>query len=74
MVIIINSFFLCILGEMGHHEVLDAVHNGVSVILTNHSNSERGFLRKFAPKFEEMLNKQVQIMISTNDHDPLKAI
>ncbi|XP_077302911.1 NIF3-like protein 1 [Arctopsyche grandis] len=65
---------LYLTGEMSHHDVLDAIHNGASVILTNHSNSERGFLSKFAPKLEEMLNKQVQIMISTNDCDPLKPI
>ncbi|XP_059484496.1 NIF3-like protein 1 isoform X2 [Neocloeon triangulifer] len=39
---------LLLTGEMSHHEVLDAVHNGKSVILTWHSNSERGFLVNLA--------------------------
>ena len=32
-------------GEMSHHEVLDAVHAGSTVLLAEHSNSERGFLK-----------------------------
>ncbi|OAD59643.1 NIF3-like protein 1 [Eufriesea mexicana] len=32
---------LYLTGEMLHHEVLDAIHHGTNVILTNHSDSER---------------------------------
>lgn len=39
-----------ITGEMGHHEVLAAAHAGVSVILTGHSNCERGYLPVFAER------------------------
>merc|ERR1712098_750612 len=35
---------LVVTGEMSHHEVLDFVHKGVSVILADHSNTERGYL------------------------------
>lgn len=35
---------LYITGEMSHHDVLDAQHNGTTCILLNHSNSERQFL------------------------------
>ncbi len=35
---------LWLTGEMSHHELLEATHSGVSVILAEHSNSERGFL------------------------------
>lgn len=59
---------------MGHHEVLDAVHNGASVILTNHSNSERGFLRYFGPKLQARLNDQAQVIVSVNDKDPLETV
>lgn len=40
--------WLLLTGEMSHHEVLDAVHKGSHVILTRHSNSERGFLEVVA--------------------------
>lgn len=38
----------CALGEMGHHDVLLAAALGVSVILTEHTNTERGFLPHMA--------------------------
>ena len=39
---------LWVTGEMGHHEALDAQENNVSVLLAEHSNTERGFLGSFA--------------------------
>ena len=38
---------LWITGEMSHHEALDAQQNGVSVLLCEHSNTERGFLSQY---------------------------
>jgi len=39
-----------ITGEMSHHEVLAAAAEGTAVILTNHSNCERGYLSVLADK------------------------
>lgn len=64
---------LYITGEMSHHELLDANHNGVSVILCNHSNSERGFLKMFKPKLEEFLENGCEVLVSETDEDPLKT-
>ncbi|RZC41700.1 GTP cyclohydrolase 1 type 2 NIF3L1, partial [Asbolus verrucosus] len=36
---------LYLTGEMLHHDILDATQNGIHVILCNHSDSERGFLK-----------------------------
>lgn len=36
-------------GEMSHHEILAATAQGRLVILTHHSNSERGYLRTVLP-------------------------
>lgn len=63
-----------ITGEMSHHEVLDAVHTNVSVILCNHSNSERGFLERFRKRFGEIVGKDVVIEIASGDADPLKVV
>ncbi|BFF94326.1 NIF3-like protein 1 [Drosophila madeirensis] len=60
-----------ITGEMSHHEVLDFNHNGTTVLLCNHSNSERGFLRVFAPKLAELLQGACEILVSEKDQDPL---
>ncbi|KAM7346411.1 NIF3-like protein 1 [Cochliomyia hominivorax] len=64
---------LYITGEMSHHEVLDANHNNVTVIMCNHSNSERGFLKAFKPKLEDLLNGGCEVMVSEMDEDPIKT-
>lgn len=64
---------LYITGEMSHHDVLDANHQNISVILCNHSNSERGFLKKFKTKLEDMLNEQCEVLVSEADEDPIKT-
>ncbi|KAJ8679844.1 hypothetical protein QAD02_015631 [Eretmocerus hayati] len=66
---------LYVTGEMLHHDVLDAAHRGISVILTNHSDSERGFLRTvFAQKLTDLLNGVVTVSVSEKDEDPLKTV
>ncbi|EDW03785.1 GH10316 [Drosophila grimshawi] len=62
---------LVITGEMSHHEVLDFNHNGTTVLLCNHSNSERGFLRQFQGQFVDRLKGACSVMISEMDTDPL---
>lgn len=57
---------------MSHHDVLDAVHNNVSVILCNHSNSERGYLKEFKDTLGKLLNdNSIEILLSETDADPL---
>lgn len=64
---------LFVTGEMFHHDVLDANHNGSSVILTNHSDSERGFLAKMAVLLNGVF-KDIKVEISCSDADPLKTV
>ncbi|XP_068629297.1 NIF3-like protein 1 isoform X2 [Battus philenor] len=65
---------LFLTGEMLHHDVLDATQRGITVILTNHSDSERGFLRGFSSQLQNKLNKQVQVLVSKCDKDPLTTV
>ncbi|PSN38022.1 NIF3-like protein 1 [Blattella germanica] len=66
---------LYLTGEMGHHEVLDAVHKGTHVILCDHSNTERGFLKTFARKLsEEILERKIEVFVSKVDKDPLQIV
>ncbi|XP_076856858.1 NIF3-like protein 1 isoform X2 [Brachyhypopomus gauderio] len=65
---------LYITGEMSHHEILDAVARGTSVILCEHSNSERGFLPVFKEKLAARLPDSVTIAISKRDRDPLEVV
>ncbi|XP_048514105.1 NIF3-like protein 1 isoform X1 [Athalia rosae] len=65
---------LYITGEMLHHDILDAVHQGSNVILTNHSDSERGYLKVFASKLTELLNHSITVSLSVVDRDPLRIV
>jgi len=59
-------------GELGHHDVLEAISRGTSVILSEHSNSERSFLFPLKEKLATILEmKTEQILISEFDKDPL---
>lgn len=55
---------------MLHHDVLEATQNGHNVILCNHSDSERGFLKCFQSKFQ--INN-LSVLISEVDKDCLKT-
>ncbi|XP_038056563.1 NIF3-like protein 1 [Patiria miniata] len=61
-------------GEMSHHDILAAVARGTSVILCNHSNTERGYLRVLKAKLGDMLNGTVNVIVSEVDADPLNVV
>ncbi|XP_026170630.1 NIF3-like protein 1 [Mastacembelus armatus] len=65
---------LYVTGEMSHHEVLDAVAKGTNVILTDHSNSERGFLSVFRERLSVRLPESVTLVVSKADRDPLEVV
>ena len=60
---------LFLTGEMRHHDVLARVAQGSAVILTEHSNSERGFLTVFAQLISTQLG--IEAIVSKSDTDPL---
>lgn len=60
-------------GEMSHHDVLHATSQGHSVILCEHSNTERGFLHYLRAKLSSLL-PGVDICVSKTDADPLLII
>ncbi|XP_052800162.1 NIF3-like protein 1 isoform X2 [Mya arenaria] len=61
-------------GEMSHHDVLHAVHNGTSVILCDHSNTERGYFSLLKTRLHDLLNSKTKILLSEVDSDPLKIV
>ncbi len=62
---------LYLTGEMRHHDVLAKVARGASVILTDHTNTERGYLPVFAERLSARL-PDVEIVVSIVDRDPLQ--
>ena len=61
-------------GEMRHHDVLDAKACGTSVILCEHTNTERGYLRIFRAKLARALGRGVEVRVSRTDREPLESI
>lgn len=62
---------LLLTGEMRHHDVLEAVENGRSVILCDHTNTERGYLPVLAEQLRVRLDAKTEIAVSSVDRDPL---
>ncbi len=61
-------------GEMSHHEVLHACESGRSVILCEHSNTERGFLKTLVPTMSGWFDGKVTVEVSQEDRDPLVTV
>ncbi|MGC4068240.1 MAG: Nif3-like dinuclear metal center hexameric protein [Polyangiaceae bacterium] len=61
---------LLLTGEMRHHDVLARVAEGQTVVLTDHTNTERGFLPKLAACLRENFS-ELTVRVSTRDGDPL---
>ncbi|PWY98884.1 NGG1p interacting factor 3 [Testicularia cyperi] len=66
---------LYLTGELSHHEVLAYKAAGASVIVTNHSNTERKYLRDVLQhKLRHELGNKYRISVSQSDCDPLTVM
>lgn len=67
-------------GEMSHHEILAATSQGINVILTEHTNSERGYLSaKLKDRLQGMFDDEaneaaVKVVVSQADRDPITIV
>lgn len=65
-------------GEMSHHDVLFALSNNKSVILCEHTNSERGYLESvLKPKLLKEIEKKscaYEVYVSKDDVDPYHCL
>lgn len=60
-------------GEMRHHNVMDALHSEMGVLLAGHTNTERGYLPRLAGRLRGLLGG-VEVMQSDADADPLVVL
>ena len=63
---------LFVTGELRHHDALKAIHAGVAVICTLHSNSERISLKRLKSRLEQALAPAARppVFLSQSDRDP----
>ena len=64
---------LFVTGEMKHHEVLGALNAGMSVILGNHTSTERGYLPRLAQQIQKAA-PGLSVLVSRVDQDPLITV
>ena len=67
-----RGFDVYVTGELSHHAVLAHLAAGASVILCEHSTSERGYLPGYAARFAERAAGAVEALISAVDREPLE--
>jgi len=61
-----NECTLFVTGEMKHHELLNAMDRGCSVILAGHTNTERGYLPRYVQRINELM-PEAQAFVSKAD-------
>lgn len=62
-------------GEMRHHEVLEAVQSGQSIILAGHTNTERPYLptlaRRLKAEIKRLTGEAVPVIVSQSDRSAM---
>lgn len=61
---------LWLTGELSHHDALAATASGAAVVLGEHSNTERGYLRVLQKRMQQAFGKGLAVRISRADADP----
>lgn len=70
-----TSVDVYVTGEMGHHDVLAANARGISVIVANHTNTERQYLHDMLqPALQASLSPTSRVYVSKCDKDPLSVV
>jgi len=67
----LSGFDLYLTGEMRHHDVRARTASGSSVVLCEHTNTERGFLRILADRLKIALGSGITFHVAACDRDPL---
>ena len=61
-------------GEMKHHDILAALEKGTTIILGEHSRTERGYLPILKRKLTAALGNGIRVLIATSDHEPITFV
>ena len=70
----VSDVDLFLTGEMRHHDVLAQVASGASVVLTDHTNTERPYLPTLADRLRAALGDDLDVRVAKHDSDPLRIV
>ena len=70
----VSGVDLFVTGELRHHDVLAKQRAGASVILSEHTHTERGFLPELAGRIAELSRGALTVLVSERDADPLLTV
>ena len=65
---------LYVTGEMSHHEVLAVVAEGRNVLLSEHTHTERGYLKSVVEELTKHIADDVEFIVSESDANPIETI
>ncbi len=65
---------LYLTGELGHHQILATLARGQSVVLCNHTHTERGYLPRLRERLLELTAQRIEVHISKADREPLEIV
>lgn len=65
---------LYLTGECGHHMVLSCLRKGASVLLAEHTTTERGYLSVLRERLLELTAGQAQVSLAQSDREPLQPV
>lgn len=66
------GFDVYVTGELSHHAVLALLTAGASVVLAEHSSSERGYLPTYARNLGELADGALEVLVAERDREPLE--
>lgn len=70
----LDGFDLYVTGELRHHDVRSKLARGASVLLCDHSNTERGYLPRLAQRIARECDEQVVCHVAHTDREPLRVL
>ncbi len=70
----LSGFDLYLTGELGHHDLRAKCREDASVVLCDHSHSERGFLPRLAERLRVETAGAVSLHVAKCDREPLSIV
>jgi dinuclear metal center YbgI/SA1388 family protein len=65
---------LFVTGEMRHHAVLSKLSEDCSVLVCDHTNTERGYLPLLRERLRQVANGAIDVTVSERDREPLVIV